>query len=76
LALGERRSQALAPAARSFAVTARSSVCRDETDIDAAMKLARGERGGVLVMPEFHDGTPRRHRLRRGAASGAGGLPR
>jgi len=33
-------------------VTARSSVCRDETDIDAAMKLARGERGGVLVMPE------------------------
>jgi len=42
----------VAPAARSFAVTARSSVCRGETDIDAAMKLARGERGGVLVMPE------------------------
>jgi putative ABC transport system substrate-binding protein len=42
----------VAPAGRSFAVTARSSVCRGETDIDAAMKLARGERGGVLVMPE------------------------
>ena len=33
-------------------MTARSSVCRDETDIDAAMKLARDERGGVKVVPE------------------------
>jgi len=43
---------AVAPAARSFAVMARSSVCRDELDIDAAMKLAREERGGVMVVPE------------------------
>jgi len=66
---------AVAPAARSFAVMARSSVCRDELDIDAAMKLAREERGGVMVVPEVFT-TPRRHRHRRDAASGAGGLPR
>ena len=44
--------RAVQPAARSLAVTARSSACRDDADIDAAMKLARDARGGVLVMPE------------------------
>ena len=44
--------QAVEPAARSFAVTARASACRDDADIDALMKLARDKRGGVLVMPE------------------------
>jgi putative ABC transport system substrate-binding protein len=44
--------RAVEPAARSLAVTARSSACRDDADIDAAMKLARDARGGVLVMPE------------------------
>ena len=47
--------RAVQPAARSLAVTARSSACRDDADIDAAMKLARDARGGVLVMPEVHD---------------------
>jgi putative tryptophan/tyrosine transport system substrate-binding protein len=44
--------QTVGPAARSLAVAARSSVCRDDANIDAAMKLARAERGGVLVIPE------------------------
>ena len=44
--------RAVQPAARLLAVTARSSACRDDADIDAAMKLARDARGGVLVMPE------------------------
>ena len=44
--------QTVGPAARSLAVTARPSVCRDDANIDAAMKLARNERGGVLVIPE------------------------
>jgi putative ABC transport system substrate-binding protein len=44
--------QTVKPAARSLAVTARSSVCRNDANIDAAMKLARDERGGVLVIPE------------------------
>jgi len=44
--------QTVGPAARSLAVAARSSVCRDDANIDAATKLARAERGGVLVIPE------------------------
>src|SRR5271157_4343353 len=44
--------RAVEPAARSFAVTARASACRNDADIDALMKHARDERGGVLVMPE------------------------
>ena len=44
--------QTVEPAARSLAVTAHSSVCRDDANIDAAMKLARDKRGGVLVIPE------------------------
>jgi putative ABC transport system substrate-binding protein len=44
--------RAVEPAARSLALSARSSACRDDAEIDAAMKLARNERGGVLVMPE------------------------
>jgi putative ABC transport system substrate-binding protein len=43
---------AVEPAARSFAVTVRSSACQNDADIDAAMKVARDERSGVLVMPE------------------------
>jgi putative tryptophan/tyrosine transport system substrate-binding protein len=48
----DRILQTVGPAARSLAVAARSSVCRDDANIDAAMKLARAERGGVLVIPE------------------------
>jgi putative ABC transport system substrate-binding protein len=44
--------RAVEPAARSFAVRARASACRNDADIDALMKHARDERGGVLVMPE------------------------
>jgi putative ABC transport system substrate-binding protein len=40
------------PAARSLALSAHSSACRDDAEIDTATKLARNERGGVLVMPE------------------------
>ena len=64
--------RAVQPAARSLAVTARSSACRDDADIDAAMKLARDARGGVLGMPEVFT---THHRRRCGAASGAGVYP-
>ena len=51
-ALADLILQTVEPATRSLAVTAHSSVCRDDANIDAAMKLARDKRGGVLVIPE------------------------
>src|SRR5262249_15716799 len=46
-----RQSHSTGPA-RPLAVTAQSSVCRDDADIGALIKHAGDGRGGVLVMPE------------------------
>jgi putative tryptophan/tyrosine transport system substrate-binding protein len=45
--------EAVEPAARSFAVTARSLACRDDAQINAVMRLIGGGHSGALVMPEI-----------------------
>jgi putative tryptophan/tyrosine transport system substrate-binding protein len=46
--------RAIEVAAPSFAVTVQTAPCHDDVEIDALMtELARGGRGGVLVVPEI-----------------------